>query len=224
MADTFTLTNRASAADLVSFCGRARRVLDGSARLIADGSTLAVYVGVLFPRGLLDKTPTVLGLRVVELAEPATWDVIVPLESLIHRIERALEQQPGSSVTVTVPQQSPSIAWAAVTPPRDGWHRRLGVSSDVLKEAASQGVSEVVRAIPESAGEAVIQKIRAEIWGQSLPTKRGIPRGAGLAADALGLLTERSLGVHTVGNWIRLSAKHGYVLVKTATPVGELEE
>lgn len=223
MADTFTLTSREAAADLISFCARARRVLDGSARLVAAESTLAVYVGVLFPRGLLDKTPTVLGLRVCELAEPKSWDVIVPLESLIHRIERALEDQQGAAICVTLPQQSPSLAWAAVTPPRDGWHRRMGVSSDALAEAAQQGIAEVVSLIPQSAGEAVIQKVRAEIWGQPLSTKKGIPRGAGLAADALGLLTERSLAVHSTGNWIRLSAKHGYVLVKTVSPAEGLD-
>jgi len=113
------------------------------------------------------------------------------------------------------PAQSPSIQWAAVTPPRDGWQRRLGVSAAQLSEAAQAGVAQVAHSLPDSAGEAVVQKVRAEVWGQPLGKKKSIPWAAGFAVDALGFVDGKSLAVHSVDNWIRLTSKHGYVLVKT---------
>jgi hypothetical protein len=220
MTHTLRLTNPQALPDLANFLGRARRINDGAARVIATDRFLQVYVGVFLPRGLLDATPTVLGLRVFELAEPADFDEVVPLEAFISRAERA--QSKGGELRL--PSPSPSISWSAITPPREGWQRKLGVSADVLQLAAQEGVQKVKEAIPDSAGEAIVQKVRAEVWGAPLAPKKMIPAGAGFAADALGFVTERSLSVHTVGNWIRLSAKHGYVLVKTGVPLDDWDE
>jgi hypothetical protein len=203
MSHNFSLPTAESTQDLLSFIQRARRVNDGAARLIAQDGFLQAYIGVLFPRGLLDRTPTVLGLRVV-----------VPLESLAFRLERALDAHTEGAVNVQSSTESPSIQWAAVTPPRDGWRRRLGVSSSQLADVAQQGVAQVASALPDAAGEAVIQKVRAEVWGQSLGKKKSIPWAAGFAADALGFVDGTSLAVHSVDNWIRLTSKNGYVLVK----------
>ena len=220
MTHTLRLSNPQALPDLANFLGRARRINDGAARVIATDRFLQVYVGVFLPRGLLDQTPTVLGLRVFELDEPMNFDEVVPLEAFIARVERA--QTEGS--VLRLPSPSPSITWSAITPPRDGWQRKLGVSSDVLHAAAKEGVQKVKDAIPDSVGEAIVQKVRAEVWGAPLAGKKRIPAGAGFAADALGFLTERSLSVHTVGNWMRLSAKHGYVLVKTGAPMDDWDE
>jgi len=220
MTHTLRFTHPQALPDLANFLGRARRINDGAARVIATGRFLQVYVGVFFPRGLLDETPTVLGLRVFELAEPHDWDEVVPLEAFVSRVERAQ----GEGSDLRLPSPSPSIAWSAITPPRDGWQRKLGVSSDLLKIAAKDGVQKVKQAIPDSVGEAIVQKVRAEVWGAPIAERKKIPAGAGFAADALGFLTDRSLSVHTVGNWIRLSAKHGYVLVKTGIPLDDWNE
>jgi hypothetical protein len=220
MTHTLRLTHPQALPDLVNFLGRAQRVNDGAARVIATDRFLQVYVGVFLPRGLLDATPTVLGLRVFELAEPGDFDEVVPLEAFISRVERA--QAEGGDLRM--PSPSPSISWSAITPPRDGWQRKLGVSSDLLRTAAEEGVQKVKEALPNSVGEAIVQKVRAEVWGTPIAVKKKIPAGAGFAADALGFLTERSLSVHTVGNWIRLSAKHGYVLVKTGVPLDDWDE
>ncbi len=220
MTHTLRLTNLHALPDLASFLGRARRINDGATRVIATDRFLQVYVGVFLPRGLLDATPTVLGLRVFELAEPANFDEVVPLEAFISRVERA--QVEGNDLRL--PSPSPSITWSAITPPRDGWQRKLGVSADTLRMSAEEGVVRVKEAIPDSVGEAIVQKVRAEVWGAPIAGKKRIPAGAGFAADALGFLTERSLSVHTVGNWIRLSAKHGYVLVKTGVPLDDWDE
>jgi hypothetical protein len=217
MTITIRLAETRALSDLLVFIQRARLVNDQAARIIAEDRYLQVYVGVFLPRGLLDQTPTVLGLRVFQLDQPLTCDEVVPLEALEHRVSRAIE----SDGVVTLPSPSPSITWQAITPPRDGWHRRLGVGSEVLADAAKQGVDAVKQALPGSAGEAVVQKVRAQVWGQAVAGKKNIPWGAGFAAEALGFLSEKSLTVHICGNWLRLSSKHGYVLVKTATPPDE---
>ena len=148
MSDGFSLPTVDSARDLLSFIQRARRVNDGAARLIAADGFLQAYVGVLFPRGLLDRTPTVLGLRVFRVMEHPEFDLVVPLEYLAFRIERALDAHTDGPVDVVAPAQSPSIQWAAVTPPRDGWQRRLGVSAAQLSEAAQAGVAQVAHSLP----------------------------------------------------------------------------
>jgi hypothetical protein len=75
-------------------------------------------------------------------------------------------------------------------------------------------VAQVAETVPETVGESVLQKVRSEVWGAMLPEHKRIPAGAAFAADALGFVTEGSLAVHTLENWVRLSSKAGYVLVK----------
>lgn len=211
MAHTFSLESDSARRDAVQFLERAARVNNSAARLIADGATLQVYVGVLFPRGLLDTTPTVLGLRVFRLVEASEFDVVVPIESLVHRLQVGVEQ--GESTT-RVPAEVASLQWAAITPPKDGWRRRLGVSAEALTGAAARGVAAVAEAVPGSIGEAVLQKVRSEVWGSMIPDHKRIPAGAAFAADALGFVGDSSLTVHTLDNWLRVSSKAGYVLVK----------
>jgi hypothetical protein len=214
MASTLTFTSTEALLDLETFLQRAARVNNSSARVIAGDGALQVYVGILVPRGLLDRTPTVLGLRVSALAEAAQEDTIVPMEALIHRLGAAREA--GLS-TLTLPSAVPSLAWAAITPPRENWRRRKGVSTADLHNVAKQGIARVAEAVPENSGEAIVQKVRAEVWGEVLPQAKRIPAGAGFAAEALGFLNERSLSVHSNGPWVRLSSKGGYVLVKFPT-------
>jgi deoxyribose-phosphate aldolase len=115
MGHTFTLTPDAARQDLVTFLERAARVNNGSARLVAAGGHLQAYVGILFPRGLLDQTPTVLGLRVFTLEENQEFDVVVPIDALIARAKAALERD---EKTLGTPAEVASLAWAAITPPR----------------------------------------------------------------------------------------------------------
>jgi hypothetical protein len=211
MAHIFSLESDSARRDAVQFLERAARVNNSAARLIADGENLQIYVGVLFPRGLLDATPTVLGLRVFRLLEASAFDVVVPIESLVHRLQVGVEQ--GESST-RVPAEVASLQWAAITPPKDGWRRRLGVPAEALAAAAARGVAAVAQAVPESIGEAVLQKVRSEVWGATIPEHKRIPAGAAFAADALGFVTDGSLTVHTLDNWLRVSSKAGYVLVK----------
>lgn len=211
MANTFALESPEARLDAVQFLERAARVNNGSARLIADGNHLQVYVGMLIPRGLLDQTPTVLGLRVFRLRTQQTFDVVVPIESLVHRL---LVTQEENAEETRVPAEVATLSWASITPPREGWRRRLGVSSEALRSAAEHGVKKVAEAVPGTIGESVLQKVRTEVWGTMIPTHKRIPAGAAFAADALGFLGDKPLAVHSLGNWVRLSATSGYVLVK----------
>ena len=201
-------------ADLQTFLQRAARVNNSSARVIASQGVALVYVGLLVPRGLLDRTPTVLGLRVSSLSEPAEVDEIVPMEALIHRLGVAVE---NDSASVSLPPAVPSLAWAAITPPRDDWRRRRSVAARDLAGAATAGIKKVADAIPENSGDALVQKVRAEVWGEIIPYTKRIPAGAAFAADALGFIDDKSLHVHTNDPWLRLSSSHGYVLVKFPT-------
>ena len=214
MSEPLVFSAPKALADLQTFLQRAARVNNSSARVIAADGHVLVYVGLLVPRGLLDRTPTVLGLRVSSLSEPAELDEIVPMEALIHRLGVAISE--GTS-TVVLPPVVPSLAWAAITPPRDNWRRRRGVSSGDLAGAARDGIQRVAQAIPDNSGDALVQKVRAEVWGEIVPFTKRIPAGAAFAADALGFLDERSLQVHTNDPWLRLTAAHGYVLVKFPT-------
>ena len=67
MSQSFTLTDSQSLSDLIVFLSRSGRVLDGSVRLIASEGVLAAYTAIFYPRGLLDASPTVHGLRTFAL-------------------------------------------------------------------------------------------------------------------------------------------------------------
>ena len=73
MSQAFTLQDSLALDDLSTYLSRAGRVEDGSVRLIATSGVLAVYVAVFYPSGLLDESPTVLGLRTFSLPEKETF-------------------------------------------------------------------------------------------------------------------------------------------------------
>src|SRR3954466_8189173 len=93
MSRSFTFADGPTIADLQVFLARAARIEEGSVRLIAGSGVLAVYTAVFYPAGLLDESPTVLGLRTVALAAGEeghpSFDVVVPIASLLTRVERA---------------------------------------------------------------------------------------------------------------------------------------
>ncbi|MBU1586758.1 MAG: hypothetical protein KKH51_02290, partial [Actinobacteria bacterium] len=106
MSRSFTLVDSLALGDLHVFLGRALRVEDGSVRLIAGSGVLAVYVAVLHPVGLLDESPTVLGLRTFAVTSQEPFDVVVPVRSLLMRVEGQLEAANSAvaePVTVNLP-------------------------------------------------------------------------------------------------------------------------
>ena len=219
MSEAFTLQDPLALGDLTTYLGRAGRVEDGSVRLIAGGGVLAVYVAVLYPSGLLDESPTVLGLRTFALTEGERFDVVVPVGSLLARLERlAAEPRDATGpVTVTLPMQVHSVSWAAISPPRGGWDALPAVSTATLDAVARAGIDEVATAIPTGTGEQIVHRVRSEVWGRPVESAEHIPAGAAFAALSLGFLgTEPDDRAHVfeTGPWTRITTPRGHVLVK----------
>jgi hypothetical protein len=208
---TFTLPDAPSLDDLHVFLSRAARVEEGSVRLIAGSGVLAVYSSVFTPAGILDESATVLGLRTLALTEPAAFDAVVPVRSLIQRVERA---QGEGATAIGLPMEVNTATWAAISPPRGGWQPMGEVAPALLDTAARAGIRDVASAVPDGAGEQIVRKVRSEVWGKPIPGAEHIPSGAAFAAFALGFLGEDPVRVYETGPWTRLSTQRGHVLVK----------
>lgn len=218
MSDTFTLLDTLTLSDLRTYLGRAGRVEDGSVRLIAGGGVLAVYAAVLYPAGLLDESPTVLGLRTFALPQLEQFDVVVPLGSLLQRMDSAETLAPDAAapVTVRLPLQVNSVTWAAISPPRGGWQALDAIPSSLLGTVARDGIHEVAEAIPDGTGAQIVQRVRNEVWGRPIRRVEHLPAGAAFAALSLGFLgdEDESVPVYESGPWSRLTTRRGHVLVK----------
>jgi len=217
MSQSFSLSDSLSLGDLQVYLSRAGRVEDGSVRLVSAAGVLAVYTAILYPRGLLDSSPTVLGLRTFALTEPVELDVVVPVRSLLDRLVRleAAVTDPAAQVTVTVPLQVSSVTWAGITPPRGGWKPQGSTSALLLEAAAREGIAEVASVIPTGTGEQIVQRVRSEVWGRPIPELEFVPAGAGFAAVSLGFLSaEEPVQLFETGPWTRLSTARGHILVR----------
>ena len=220
-ARSFTLADPASLDDLQTFLARAQRVEDGSVRLIGGGGVLAVYAAVLYPVGLSDETPTVLGLRTLALTSREALDAVVPIRSLLLRVERAqelavaaIEQGREEAPVVGVPMEVHTATWAAISPPRGGWRAVPGPDAAQLERVASEGIAEVAGAVPDAVGEAIVRRVRGEVWGREIPGAEHIPAGAGFAAVSLGFLGDDEVKTYETGPWTRLTTSRGHVLVR----------
>ncbi|MFD1722525.1 hypothetical protein [Amnibacterium endophyticum] len=210
-----TLPDETALTDLVTYLSRADRVDRASVRLIAGGGVLAVYTAVLHPGGLLDETPTVLGLRTVGVDPDQVLDAVVPIASLVSRLQAAAPEADGS-VRVGIPAEVATVTWAGVAPPRSGWQAVDRAEAGPLAEVARAGIVEVAEALPADAGEAIVRRVRAEVWGRPIPAVEHVPAGAAFAAHSLGFLGDAAeeIPVYESGPWTRLSARRGHVLVK----------
>ena len=220
-ARSFTLADPASLDDLQTFLARAQRVEDGSVRLIAGSGVLAVYAAVLYPVGLLDETPTVLGLRTFALSSRGDFDAVVPIRSLLLRVERAQElavaaiadgrEEPAA---VGLPMEVHTATWAAISPPRGGWRAVPGPDTAMLEQVARAGIAEVAEVVPEAVGESIVRRVRGEVWGREIDGAEHIPAGAGFAAVSLGFLGDDEVTSYETGPWTRLTTRRGHVLVR----------
>ncbi|MBC7724697.1 MAG: hypothetical protein H7146_08115 [Burkholderiaceae bacterium] len=219
MSDEFVLADALSLADLQVFLARAGRVDDGSVRLVAARGVLAAYVAVLHPSGLLDRSPTVLGLRTFALAEAAALDAVVPVAALAQRVARLQSESVDATapVRVSVPPAVFTAAWAAISPPRGGWQRVATTTCDVLEVVARAGIDEVAAAIPAGTGEQIVGRVRAEVWGRLIAGLESVPAGGAFAALSLGFLkADDAVDVVATGPWTRLTTPRGHVLIKRA--------
>jgi hypothetical protein len=218
MVQQITLADSLSLGDLHTYLQRAGRVEDGSVRLIAGSGILAVYTAILYPRGILDESPTVLGLRTFALADEEEFDSVVPMRSLVERIVRArgelgddAESQP---VSMSRPPEVNTVTWAGISPPRGGWRPLGETDAATLETAARAGIEEVAEAIPAGTGEQLVQRVRSEVWGRGVEGLEYVPTGAAFAAYSLGFLGEDLVMLFETGPWTRLSSRRGHVLVR----------
>lgn len=212
MSASFELAAAPALDDLQVFLARAARVEEGSVRVIAGSGVLAVYAAIFYPVGLLDESPTILGLRTVALRGPGTaFDAVVPVRSLLQRVERA---QGESATTVGLPMEVNTATWAAITPPRGGWQAAGEVAPALFDQVARAGIRDVAAAIPDGAGEQIVRKVRSEVWGRPARGAEHLPAGAAFAAFALGFLGDDAVKVYESGPWTRLSTQRGHVLIK----------
>lgn len=212
MSRSFVLADSQTLDDLQVFLARAARIEEGSVRLIAGSGVLAVYTAVFYPVGLLDESPTVLGLRTIALTTPSeAFDVVVPVRSLLTRIESA---QVAGTTTVSLPMEVNTVTWAAISPPRGGWVSIGTTSPAVLDAAARAGIDEVAAAVPTGTGEQIVRRVRSEVWSRPIPGLEHVPAGAGFAALGLGFLGDDEVRLYETGPWTRLTSQRGHVLVK----------
>lgn len=226
--------------DLHTYIRRARRIQEQGVRLQAVGTVLAAWVPVMTPSSLVGRLPAVLGLRTMALAEPSRADVTVELSSITERLARL---NPAET-TLPLPPGQLSVPWAAVTPPRSGWEPLGDLDDDLLRTAADLGIAEITRTVPETAGAAVVEQVREQVWGRSLAeavrppeaevaddqasqegadgllphAAHAVPSGAAFGAHALNFLSPEGSGgctaVHGLGRWLRLSSAGGHILCR----------
>jgi hypothetical protein len=228
MGSSFTLADTPTLDDLQVFLARAARIEDGSVRMIAGSGVLAVYAAVFVPSGLLDESPTVLGLRTVALRDPGDghvqFDVVVPIRSLLQRLESAQSTRRSAAeagrsdadgpVTISLPMEVNTVTWSSISPPRGGWRAIEGTAASVLDQAARAGIAEVAAAVPDAVGEQIVRRVRSEVWSRSIPGLEHVPAGAAFAALSLGFLGEDPVRLFETGPWTRLTTVRGHVLVK----------
>ncbi|WP_421083017.1 hypothetical protein [Rothia nasimurium] len=213
------LPDAASARDLATFLTRAKQIDPQAAvRLQATGSVLGVYVPVLVPDDLLDSTPTILGLRALNLAAPAEVDTVVEAAALLDRLARIED----AGLKLALPPVTVTTPWAGVAPPRSGWVKQGFYLSDDARAAAAAGIAAVDSALPVNPGHAVVSTVRSRIWSSPLATPDAhiqLPTGVAFALEVLGFLPPRAtepMQVFSSGSWARISARAGHVLVRTS--------
>lgn len=218
MINPFLLADRQTADDLQAYLFRAKRLdPDGLVRLRAFGNVLAAYVAPIYSGNLMDKGPTVLGLRTSELTEPAEVDVLVPISAVQDRLAYLLGDEENQEFRIQLLEVH-RAPWAGISPPRQGWESIGAINETKLTQIARDGIAEVASSLPESVGGPIAARIRGEIWGRGIDLESRIPTGAAFVAAGLGFLTENEeVGIYQAEGWIRLSSEHGHVLAKAAT-------
>lgn len=193
------------ATDALTFARRAATLGDGAVRFTASDGLLTLTCAPLAPRGLLDSTPTILGMRVMRIDPELVCDLSVEGSSL--RIDT-----PGDLV---LPETAVSPPWAGVTPGRDGWTADGSLSAATLATRAQWGIAAVASALPDNPGEDVVKTVRASVWSPADAELGGLPLGVAFAAFALGFIAgEESAHVFASDGWARISLTRGHILVR----------
>jgi hypothetical protein len=204
------LADALSAQDALTFARRAARVGDEGVRLQAAGGVLAMSTAALAPRGLLDRTPTVLGMRIVASDPELQCDLVV-----------ADLTETDDAAALALPDTALAPAWAGVAPPRGGWEPRGSIAAATLASRAQWGIAAVAERVPTDAGEDVVRAIRGDVWGAPDEVLLGLPLGVAFAAFTLGFIGgEEDARVTASGRWTRVTLQRGHVLSRGPAATG----
>ncbi|HWI30379.1 MAG TPA: hypothetical protein VNT50_02735 [Microbacterium sp.] len=212
MSERLRFPDRESRDDALTFASRAARLADPTVRLRASAGVLAMTAAALVPRDLVDPTPTVLALRTLAVDPELECDLIV---------EASLLTAAADEDAIVLPDAATRAAWAGVSPPRGGWVAAGELDASALAARAHDGMARVASALPPGAGEEVVHRVRAGVWGESVPEWHDLPLGIAFAAVALGFIsgTEHAR-VFTAGAWTRVSLSRGHLLVRGPAAMG----
>lgn len=216
MPQRLTLADADTAKDLLTFAGRAVRVGADGIRLQAERGVLRASIATLAPTGLLDQTPTVLGMRVIASDPELVCDIVITAD--------ALKQHPMIPQALTLPDTGIQPGWAGIAPPQSGWEQIGTLDAHALAAIAAAGIAEVADAVPTEAGEDVVRLVRASVWGHFDSAMHDLPRGIAFTADALGFLRDdEAIPVYRAERWTRLSTQRGHVLSRGPARMGLTE-
>ena len=232
MEDEIVLASAHDLTDLNTFMSRAATLGCEHVRVSAHGTALVVSVAVITRASLLDTTPTILGVRVFELATESALDRVVLVRALTDRLARG-------ELTIPLPPASPGVGWSGTAPPGGGWAPLGTIFERDLERAAREGIAEV--ASVSGKGALIVARVRTEVWSRQCEfasetstdstdaqamsgQEVSAPAGVALAAFGLGFLTPdadaetaRSVArvrVSHAANWIRFTTERGHVIVR----------
>lgn len=218
--------------DLATYLGRAGRIEDGSLRVqeLPGSTAVALWVPVLRPATLLDRSPLVVGVRAIrgriEDAEPGDLvaglaDLTVPLRGMLDRLAREPEDE-EAALRIPLPPERPLDAWTGRRPPLGGWRREAEIDSAELIRIAEEGIAEVGAATGGGLlGQVLAERARTEAWTRAIPARLvgdgagRPPAGMAFAAHALGFLrADQPCALSIADGWWRLAAPLGQVLAQ----------
>lgn len=194
---------------------------------------------VFAPETLTDKMPTVLVQKSYLLQEAKGFQntdytaetqpqiffsEVYELSALTERLQR-VERTGG--LELIFPPVAVSASWAGVSAPLAGWEFIADVTSEILQEVAKTGAQLVAAAVPPAAGQPLVQQVRGRVWGSSIcdpelfaehniaAVLEAFPAGAAFALEAAGFCKKNTrVRFLRSGNWLRLAAAFGTVLVR----------
>lgn len=198
------LADADSARDALTFAGRAAQAGADGVRLQGANGVLAMTAAPLAPQGLLDRTPTVLAMRVLAADPELECDLVVA--------ELAATDDP---VALGLPDTAIAPAWAGVAPPRGGWEPRGRISAATLASRAQWGIAAVAERLPQNPGEEAVRAVRGAVWGAPDEELRGLPLGVAFAAFTFGFIGgEEDARVMASGRWTRVTLRRGHVIAR----------
>lgn len=205
--------------DLRGFLGRAHRVnADADARLRGYGPVLAAYVCPLDD----DAVPTVVGLRVFQLARDWDGDVVSAVSAWLDRLNR----EENFPVLQVPPVETIGGSWAGLTAPRAGWRAEGVIAVSTLRAVAADGIEQVATQVTSGTGTKIASTVREQVWSAPLPhddVQVNVPAAAAFTGEVLGfwqgLADHEVATVSSVGAWLRVSTPHGHLMHRTVGPL-----